>query len=303
MSRVQRLRVFVSQRLNVAVEEILEAFEKTIVKYEEEAALSREVISRQHALLCALNNPIMEASSTDVFTQQLLYSKENVSPNHQNLSQDVVSEPLRVEVKQQEEQLQDLDDVEIIEFTYNSKNAINPRNNFQTLAEPGSVVPNQDGSLAMSSDTEDSDDYSKAAAEARPASEKPQEHNRPTDGFTCRVCNRTFTARRFLFRHVRAHIRDTKQVCGLCGEQFEVVDGLKNHLQTHSKTRKRKIQVRTQSREMRIQLYDIIRNKETEKPDESSKTPLKKKRPRGRPRKDKLDQDSSGKTKKRKRKV
>lgn len=64
MSRVQKLRVFVSQRLNVAVEEILEAFEKTIVKYEEEAALSREVISRQHALLCALNNPIMEASST-----------------------------------------------------------------------------------------------------------------------------------------------------------------------------------------------------------------------------------------------
>lgn len=60
MSRVQKLRFFVTQRLNAAVEEILAAFEKTIVKYEQEAALSQEVISRQHALLCALNKPLMD---------------------------------------------------------------------------------------------------------------------------------------------------------------------------------------------------------------------------------------------------
>lgn len=59
MFHVQKLRAFASQRLNEALEEILEAFEKTIVKYEEEAALNREVISRQHALLCALNNPVI----------------------------------------------------------------------------------------------------------------------------------------------------------------------------------------------------------------------------------------------------
>lgn len=60
MSRVQKLRVFISQRLNAALEEILAVFEKTIVKYEQEAALSQEVISRQHALLCALHKPLME---------------------------------------------------------------------------------------------------------------------------------------------------------------------------------------------------------------------------------------------------
>lgn len=64
MSRVQKLRVFVSQRLNAALEDILAVFEKTIVKYEQEAALSQEVISRQHALLCALNKPLMEIPST-----------------------------------------------------------------------------------------------------------------------------------------------------------------------------------------------------------------------------------------------
>lgn len=63
MSRVQKLRVFVSERLNAAVEEILAAFEKTLVKYEQEAALCQEVISRQHALLCALHKPLMELPS------------------------------------------------------------------------------------------------------------------------------------------------------------------------------------------------------------------------------------------------
>ncbi|KAM3858516.1 dynein axonemal intermediate chain 2 [Diretmus argenteus] len=57
MSRVQKLRVFVHQRLNVAVEEIFGVFEKTITKYEQEAALSQEVIARQHALLCAVLKP------------------------------------------------------------------------------------------------------------------------------------------------------------------------------------------------------------------------------------------------------
>ena len=61
MSQIEQMRVFVSQRLNAAVEEILAAFEKTVVKYEQEAAQCHEVISRQHALLCALNRPLMDS--------------------------------------------------------------------------------------------------------------------------------------------------------------------------------------------------------------------------------------------------
>lgn len=56
--------MLVSQRLNAAVEDIIAAFEKTIVKYEEEAAQCHEVISRQHALLCALNRPLMDSPYT-----------------------------------------------------------------------------------------------------------------------------------------------------------------------------------------------------------------------------------------------
>ncbi|XP_017285096.1 transcription factor Ovo-like 2 isoform X2 [Kryptolebias marmoratus] len=234
-----------------------------------------------------------------VFTQRLLHSKDVSNNQNQNPSQDLVSEPLRVEEKQQEQQLQDLDEVEIIEFTYNSNKAINPCHTFQT---PGSV-PNQNDLQVSSTETEDSDDYSRDSAEARPASEKPEGLCRPKDSVSCRACSRTFTARRFLFRHVRAHVRDTKQVCGLCGEQFEVAGRLKLHLKTHSKTRKLQIHVRTRSREVRLQqLSDLNKNKETEKPDDSSKT-LTKKRPRGRPKNVKLDQNNPAKNNKRKRTI
>uniref|UniRef100_UPI003AAE868F uncharacterized protein n=1 Tax=Centroberyx gerrardi TaxID=166262 RepID=UPI003AAE868F len=66
MARVQKLRVFVNQRLHAAVEEIFGVFEKTIAKYEQEAALSQEVIARQHALLCAVLKPQMQLPTTGV---------------------------------------------------------------------------------------------------------------------------------------------------------------------------------------------------------------------------------------------
>lgn len=68
MSRAHKLRLFVSQRLSAVVEDILSAFEKTIAKYEEEAALSQEVIARQHALLCTLNKPLMDVPTAGEWT-------------------------------------------------------------------------------------------------------------------------------------------------------------------------------------------------------------------------------------------
>uniref|UniRef100_A0A1A8GSR7 C2H2-type domain-containing protein n=1 Tax=Nothobranchius korthausae TaxID=1143690 RepID=A0A1A8GSR7_9TELE len=350
MSLSQKLHSFVSQRLNVAIEEIMAAFEKTIVKYEEEAALNREVISRQHALLCSLNG-----STGDVFTQQTPFGKELMSDTHQNLIQGVVLEPSVTEEKLQDEQLQDLHDVEIIEFTYNSKHATTPRDDFQLLEEQ-EPDPSQDVAQVLSSDTEDSEDYSKDYAEVRTPRENSEWFCRPKEGFSCQACSRTFKHRRVLFRHVTAHIRDAEQVCGLCGERFGADGGLKLHLQTHIRkrkkldpalcgerygangglkpplqthtrkkkkkqdpalcgeqfgadggskprlqTRKRKTKkqglAKTQSRKKGVQSpSEHNKNKKTEKADDSSKPLVK--RPRGRPRKNKQDQDNSGGTKK-----
>ncbi|XP_040908864.1 transcriptional repressor CTCF-like [Toxotes jaculatrix] len=253
MSRVQKLRVFVSQRLNAAVEEIWAAFEKTIVKYEEEAALCQEVISRQHALLCTLHKPLMEVPSADAFTQQLVLSKDEVCPEQQDRDPDP---------DQEGEHLQDLDEAEIIKFTYNPRCAVRPGEDVDLPAaraaqvDPGSADPDQDVQLVLSSETEDSDDYSKDSAEPSPAPNrlKPKTKRRP-GGLSCRVCSRTFKAHRFLFRHVEGHLQDPEQVCGLCGEQFETTDGLRLHMQTHWSTGRRRDpgdQTETQSGERRL---------------------------------------------------
>ncbi|XP_044028070.1 zinc finger protein 771-like [Siniperca chuatsi] len=259
MSRVQKLRLFVSQRLNAAVEEILGVFEETIVKYEQEAALCQEVISRQHALLCALHKPLMELPSADAFTQQLLVSNKEVPPEHQDQDQEE-PEPPHVEEEQEAEQLQDLDEADIIQFTYNPRCAARPGEDVDlssartARAEPGAAGPDEDVQL-LSSETEDSDDYSKDSTDP-----KPKRIRRPGGPLSCRVCGRTFKARSFLFRHVKAHLQDAEPVCGLCGERFEAAENLKLHVQTHRTTQRRKRelenQTRTRSRERRFHQPD-----------------------------------------------
>lgn len=304
MSCVENMRAFVSQRLNSAVEEILAAFEKAILKYEEEAALSQEVISRQHALLCALHKPLMGSPSADVFTQQLLLSKEVSSQKDQNPQQDIVPQSLFKE-EQQEEQLQDLDENEIIEFTYNSSRAVKSCEDLQPLVEPRPVDPDRNVPLVLSSETEDSEDYSKDPADLTPTTDKSQVLCRPK-GFSCSVCNRTFKARSFLLRHLKAHVLEAKQVCSLCRERFETADDLRHHLLTHRR-KKLQTQARTQNREKRLQerikLNRAAKVQETQKPDKCNdcgKTLLKL-RHRCRSQRKNQDPKNPEKTKKRKR--
>ncbi|XP_012734735.2 zinc finger and SCAN domain-containing protein 10 [Fundulus heteroclitus] len=303
MSRSLKLRLFVSQRLNAAVEEILDAFEKTIVKYEEEAVLSQQVISRQHALLCALNKPVMDAPAADVFTQQLLVPIDD--RQNQNLHHKTVPEPSPVEEKQ-EEQRQALDAADIIEFTYSSRPSAKLRGDFQSLAGPKPVDPDQDHPVVLSSETEDSDDYSRDSADTRPASHKLPGLHKPRDGFSCQACSRAFGARRFLFRHVRTHVHDPKPVCGLCAEQFEGAGGLRLHLQTHTRKRALQNQARTLGRERRPPrlsgFNQSVKVQETAKPEESDPAPPQKRR-RGRPRKNKEDANNQKTVKKGKRKI
>uniref|UniRef100_A0A4W6DSW5 C2H2-type domain-containing protein n=1 Tax=Lates calcarifer TaxID=8187 RepID=A0A4W6DSW5_LATCA len=141
--------------------------------------------------------------------------------------------------------LQNLNDVEIIKFTYNPRRAVRPGELDLSAAgsaqvEPGPVDLVQDVLLVSSSETEDSDDYSRESADPRPASDRPKpKTNRRPGTISCRVCSRTFRARRFLFRHVKVHLQEAEAVCGMCGERFETTDGLRLHVQTHRIGRKR----------------------------------------------------------------
>lgn len=239
MSRAQKLRMFVSQRLHAAVDEVLAVLEKTIMKYEQEAAMSQEVISRQHALLCTLNNkPLMDPRSAESFTQQLMKIKE-VLPEHQD--QEDLEQP------QVREELQDLDEAEIIEFTYS--------------ARPGSVKAGSRSEgpaqvvQVVSSETEDSDDYNKDPLESRssPTRRKKRGH-KPGRVPRCLVCSRTFKARKYFLQHVQTHLREAEPVCGVCGERSDGAESLKLHIKTHRTVQQNQDQTGTRTRERRKRL-------------------------------------------------
>ncbi|RVE67128.1 hypothetical protein OJAV_G00114120 [Oryzias javanicus] len=251
MSQLEYMRLFANQRLTAALEEILSVFENVIVKYERDAAQCREVISRQHALLCTLHQPLREwdAPLTDCLTQQLSSGTEAApcQTKDEIPDQEVVLSYVKEE-QQKEQQLQKLHNLEIIGFTYHSKQAATPLVDLQPSAQPQTLNSDPDVQNLMSSETEDSDDYNKESAEPEAASDEKQKK----ETLSCRVCGRAFETRRTLFKHVKSHQQEAEQICGLCGEQCRAGDDLTRHLQTHFEKRKLQIQTRSQNREKRV---------------------------------------------------
>uniref|UniRef100_UPI0037E92C4C zinc finger protein OZF-like n=1 Tax=Semicossyphus pulcher TaxID=241346 RepID=UPI0037E92C4C len=124
MSKVQMLRACVSQRLTAAAEEIFELFERTIAEYEEELCRAKE---KQRKILDAVFNPEVRLHRADI--QQLLVSNEEVPPEQQEWSpcldqKDPSDPPLikeeqeEVWTNQKEGQLHELEEADIMKFTF-----------------------------------------------------------------------------------------------------------------------------------------------------------------------------------------
>lgn len=168
--------------------------------------------------------------------QQLQVRNEGTPPEDQDRDQSQQS------LQDQEgQQVQDVDEADIIQFTYSTKCVARP--------ESGAAGPEQDVYL-VSSETEDSEDYSKDPDSRTVMTQsKPKRGRRPGSGLRCRVCSQTFKARRVLLRHVRAHLQEVDPACGLCGQHFDTAESLKLHLQTHQTGRRAKTRTRTRERQ------------------------------------------------------
>lgn len=66
MSKVQKLRAFVSQRLTAAAEEIFVLFERAIAEYEEE-------VCRKHKLLDAVFNPEVRLHTAGLYSYYIQF--------------------------------------------------------------------------------------------------------------------------------------------------------------------------------------------------------------------------------------
>ncbi|XP_018518604.1 uncharacterized protein LOC108874563 isoform X4 [Lates calcarifer] len=54
---------------------------------------------------------------------------------------------------------------------------------------------------------------------------------------SCKVCGAPRTSMNMLIKHSWSHVDDTEKLCGICGQNSDSADELRNHLQSHQKTR------------------------------------------------------------------
>ncbi|XP_030266937.1 zinc finger protein 431-like [Sparus aurata] len=83
----------------------------------------------------------------------------------------------------------------------------------------------------------DKDDRDQSKDEEEGQSERPQRVQRQSSSsLCCRVCGDAFHSRGFLRKHAETHCRDTRSVCGVCGQTLDSPDVLLTHLRTHRET-------------------------------------------------------------------
>ncbi|KAM4714027.1 uncharacterized protein FYW61_019132 [Anableps anableps] len=95
----------------------------------------------------------------------------------------------------------------------------------------------------LETDDDDSSDSSNSSSDTDQTSDEAVDHNqdvepvtrRRTDKLTCRVCGTWYRQLGSLISHIWNHVNEPHGVCGVCGEKFESVETLKEHLPSHKK--------------------------------------------------------------------
>ncbi|XP_032368374.1 zinc finger protein 501 [Etheostoma spectabile] len=272
MSTLNLLRTYVNQRLTVAVEDIIEMFERTITEYEEEMHLQRRLLGAEQ--------------SERTFSSQSGGSQE-IQPLVVNPR---ATEPLRIKEEPEEvwirRGLQGPDGADIPEFQFPAASAKSeddeeiPHSSMlhhRQTEEPGEPEPpaqqtgagaavhhcepseaafgldvasflkaTSDGQFFLSqcfkTETEVLDDGWRHMIDSQPLSD-PLKNNKaasPTSAhsqktfYKCPACSKTFTHNAALQRHVTCHMGDRPFDCAECGKTFRQKGSLHIHMRKHT---------------------------------------------------------------------
>ncbi|XP_041810704.1 zinc finger and SCAN domain-containing protein 2-like [Chelmon rostratus] len=223
LAEMDTLRMFVTERLAAAVDDILGVFVKTVSRY-------REQIDRQRRQLDTLRSEEGKWSQTADPLQASSWIKkcpdDQIQPDHTDSTDETdggaSAAPIKIEVG-----------------GCGASEA-----NFDPAG--GSEGASDGRLLAECSETEDSGDYWREAAglwkpeemeEAEGRSSSPSTKVRSSTDlshqlppvFSCKVCGESFQRISYLLTHASAHLSD----CGLCGKHLEHPENLKLHLRVH----------------------------------------------------------------------
>ncbi|XP_030002513.1 zinc finger protein 316-like [Sphaeramia orbicularis] len=229
MTKIEMLRLLITQRLTAAAEEIFGVFGRAMAEYEEEISRSKLEIDRQRRLLELSVRPTIsvQVSSTGLSEQQDWTSAVDVT--------EAPPPGIKEEDEDEEEGLwlqRDQTPEPKDQFVLNRNNE-----DHMSGSEPGTSIlrscsdPNEDGLKDPDLVCSGNGLLDGVDPEA-PVSEV-------VDSYICTICGRAFAQRSHWAKHVQVHRKadakaDKSFVCDICGKRLTRFDGYQKHLRVHT---------------------------------------------------------------------
>ncbi|XP_051929059.1 zinc finger protein 16-like isoform X2 [Hippocampus zosterae] len=250
MCKVRILRTLMKQRLNVAVDEIFELFERTIAEYEEELCRTKEEKERQGELLHAVLKPHVPLHRADI--QQM-----SADSQEEKQQEEETAEPPHIKEEDGESLQNQKGDGDINMFVWtgvhiksevdegqSSQLRDTPHENLSQRAitesvgvsceasQTGYIAPLSDmDDVSNSSDTDHSDTE---PLETQNKSKGRLMHHAIRNKFNCSQCEKKFANKRALKSHAVSHMGVKPFACSLCEKRFSFKRNVKRHMRRHT---------------------------------------------------------------------
>uniref|UniRef100_A0A8C2XCU0 C2H2-type domain-containing protein n=2 Tax=Cyclopterus lumpus TaxID=8103 RepID=A0A8C2XCU0_CYCLU len=244
MSKIEMLRLLITQRLTAAAEEIFGVFGRTLAEYEDEICRSKLEISRQRRLLDLCRKPqvCLQVDSSALREQQGWSS---------GLS-DMEAPPIKKEEEEEEEeeelwssQQEEQSDVKFVFFQSGGARS-EPLDGHTTsplsrLQDPDDSEPDPlpGTSIQQTSPGEDALGLVSGNGRKPDCEELDAAQSEVVDSYICTICGHAFAQRGHWAKHVQVHRKtDTKvdksYTCDICGKRLTRFDGYQKHLRIHT---------------------------------------------------------------------
>ncbi|KAK5854474.1 hypothetical protein PBY51_004665 [Eleginops maclovinus] len=231
MSKIEMLRLLITQRLTAAAEEIFGVFGRTIADYEEEISRSKLEIDRQRRLLELSMQPRV---SVQVSSAALSEQQEWSSSLGEMTPPPIKEEEEEEELWQEETpQTAEQNNVTFLLFQSGDKqDNEHLTSDLDTHSGPSLQTFPKLEEAPGASDAASVNGLLDCVDLNLPQSEE-------VDSYICTICGRAFAQRGHWTKHVQVHRKaesklDKSYTCDICGKKLTRFDGYQKHLRIHT---------------------------------------------------------------------